>query len=64
MIMTLDNEAAGPALEEPAYAEEDGRPDAPRTWTTPELVRLQAGATGNQNSFGALADGGTYFLQS
>jgi hypothetical protein len=64
MIMTLDNEATSPAIEEPAHAEEVGRPDAPRTWTTPELVRLHAGATGNQNSFGAVADGGTYFLQS
>jgi hypothetical protein len=63
MIMTFDNEATSPAFEEPAF-EEDGRPDAPRTWTTPELVRLGAGATGNQATPSALGDGADYLVQS
>ena len=44
----------------PTEDQEDSRPDAPRTWTAPELVRLRAGATGNSNTSGVGDDGPAY----
>jgi len=45
----------------PTEDQEDSRPDAPRTWTAPELVRLRAGATGG-NTTSTIGDDGPFYM--